>query len=219
VGDDDPGHRYLAYLQEDGICTEALQISADAATGSAFIAVDSSGENSIIVNPGANHAVVAPSLPPVDVLLMQLECPLPVVAQVANSAHSAGALVILNPSPWDDGILDLDFHIDVLIVNEHEAVSAEALAADLRIVTRGARSTLAYRPGAAAVSIPPPPVVPVDTVGAGDTFAGAFAVAYARGMALAETIAFANSAAALATLKPGAQAAIPHLAAIMDAMH
>ncbi|MFT5130516.1 MAG: ribokinase [Rhodothermales bacterium] len=215
VGDDDAGHRYIAYLKGEGVCTDAIQLSAEAATGSAFIAVDSEGENSIIVNPGANHAVVAAELPPVDVLLLQLECPLSEVAKIANSAHAAGTRVILNPSPWDDAVLAAGMPIDVLIVNQREAAQAgDRLRADMCIITNGAAPTLVYSANAAPIAISPPSVDPVDTVGAGDAFAGAFAVAYARGLALADAIAFANSAAALATLKAGAQMAIPTRTAI-----
>lgn len=210
VGDDDVGHRYIAYLKREGVCTDAIQLSAEAATGSAFIAVDSEGENSIIVNPGANYAVIPAELPPVDVLLLQLECPVPVVAKIANSAHEAGTRVILNPSPWDDAVLAVGMPIDVLIVNEREAAQAgDRLRTELRIVTRGSAPTLAYSASHGPIAISPPSVDPVDTVGAGDAFAGAFAVAYARGLELADAIGFANSAAALATLKPGAQVAIP----------
>ena len=76
------------------------------------------------------------------------------------------------------------------------------------IVTRGASPTrIVSRGGSSEVS--PPKVSPVDTVGAGDAFAGVFALAYARGSGLWEAVRMANAAAALATLKPGAQEAIP----------
>jgi ribokinase len=207
VGDDVEGKRYLSYLQEQGIGTEAIQISPDLPTGSAVIAVDERGENCIIVNPGANQAARAPELPPVDTVLLQLECPLAVVAELAESAHERGTTVVLNPSPWDDAILELSMPIDVLIMNASEAdAAAGRLTAPLRIITRGAEPTLAYAGDAPPIRLAPPAVQAIDTVGAGDTFAGAFAAAHSRGMPLHEAINYANSAAALATLKPGAQA-------------
>jgi len=77
------------------------------------------------------------------------------------------------------------------------------------IVTRGAEPTLAFARGQAPCEVAPPSVVPIDTVGADDAFAGAFAVALCEGRPLAEAVAFANRAGALATLKTGAQSAIP----------
>jgi len=77
------------------------------------------------------------------------------------------------------------------------------------IVTRGAEPTLVFARGLDPIAVPPPSVSPVDTVGAGDAFAGAFAVALCEGRPLADAVAFANRAGALATLKPGAQSAIP----------
>ena len=61
--------------------------------------------------------------------------------------------------------------------------------------------------------MPTLPVKPVDTVGAGDAFAGTFAARWAEGAELAMAVRFANCAGALATLKPGAQEAIPSRAA------
>ena len=180
---------------------------------SAFIAVDDRGENSIIVNPGANHAITVASIEKhadlirgAEALLLQLECPLAVVRRAAEIAREAGVRVILNPSPLSEAFLAERFEVDVLIVNEGEAAQItpnrdlnEARCQHL-IITRGAESTLSITEEG-VVEVSPPKVTPVDTVGAGDTFAGAFAVA--------NDIAFANAAGALATLKAGAQPSIP----------
>ncbi|NIP92480.1 MAG: ribokinase, partial [Akkermansiaceae bacterium] len=82
-------------------------------------------------------------------------------------------------------------------------------------VTRGGESTLVISRREGCFEVPPPVVVPVDTVGAGDTFAGAFAVAHGEGVPLREAVEFANKAAALATQQPGAQSAIPRREAIL----
>ena len=236
VGWDDFGSRYLAHLQEEGIDITRVH-RCDAPTGSAFIAVDDAGENCIIVNPGANHEITAAYingcrtiLESSDVLLLQLECPLPAVARAAEIAHAAGVRVILNPSPWQAGCNDVGLNVDVLIVNEQEAAEltgsklGEALAnpaavcskarCSVIVITRGGDSTIALSGDGKCIEVMPPPVEPVDTVGAGDTFSGAFAVAMAEGCGIADCIAFANAAGALATLKPGAQAAIPTRAQI-----
>jgi ribokinase len=212
VGVDDFGTRYIEALKAEGIDTSGV-LRSETPTGSAFIAVDDAGENSIIVNPGANHATTpadienqAERIRAADALLLQLECPLPVVRRAAEIAREAGVKVILNPSPLSEAFLADRFDVDVLIVKEGEAAKItpnrdlkEARCAQL-IITRGAESTLSLTE-AGVSEFAPPKVTPVDTVGAGDTFAGAFAVS--------GDISFANTAGALATLKAGAQPSIP----------
>ncbi|WP_395737713.1 ribokinase [Prosthecobacter sp.] len=227
VGQDDFGTRYVEYLHSEGIDTTGIIRSA-APTGSAFIAVDDRGENSIIVNAGANHAITlkdienqAELIRGADAVLLQLECPLPVVRRAAEIAREAGVRVILNPSPLSAGYLSARFEVDVLIVNEGEAEQItpnqnlqEARCRHL-LITRGEESTLSIT-AHGVVETAPPKVTPVDTVGAGDSFAGAFAVASSEGRA--DAIRFANAAGALATLKAGAQPAIPARAEIESFM-
>ncbi len=218
VGEDDFGARYIEEMEREGIDTTGVLRSA-MPTGSAFIAVDDLGENSIIVNAGANHAITmehlerhADMIRSADALLLQLECPLAVVQRAAEIARAAGVRVILNPSPLSAEYLAAQFTVDTLIVNEGEAEQIapqrtllEAMCRHL-IITRGSESTLSITEEGVA-EIVPPKVAPVDTVGAGDTFAGAFAVASSEGRG--DAIRFANAAGALATLEAGAQPAIP----------
>ncbi len=212
VGTDDFGTRYIESLKNEGIDTRGISRS-ETPTGCAFIAVDDAGENAIIVHPGANHALTpadigaqAEHIRGADALLLQLECPLPVVRRAAEIARETGVLVLLNPSPLSAAFLEEPFEVDVLIVNEGEAQRItpnrnlkEARCRQL-IITRGARSTLCITEEGVG-EFAPPKVIPVDTVGAGDTFAGAFAVS--------RSIPFANAAGSLATLKAGAQPSIP----------
>ena len=239
VGDDNDGTRYIALLRSEGIHTRAITKAA-MPTGSAFITVDDTGENCIVVSPGANHALqphhldaCAEIIRTASALLLQLECPLPAVLHAAAIAAGAGVPVILNPSPLTPEFLRADFSADVLVVNEHEAATLTAMTpteiqADPRralaaarcrllIITRGGDPTLAISSDQ-TLSIAPPEVTPVDAVGAGDAFAGAFAVTYAGGSPLEEAIRFANAAGALATLKPGAQPSIPNRDAITALM-
>lgn len=218
VGEDDFGARYIEQLQSDGIDTVGV-LRSTLPTGTALIAVDDCGENSIIVNAGANHAITpedidrrAELIRGADALLLQLECPLAVVQRAAEIARAAGVRVILNPSPLSAEYLAAQFTVDTLIVNEGEAEQIapqrtllEAMCRHL-IITRGSESTLSITEEGVA-EIVPPKVAPVDTVGAGDTFAGAFAVASSEGRG--DAISFANAAGALATLEAGAQPAIP----------
>ena len=227
VGADESGARYIEALKNEGIDTRGIQRS-QIPTGVAFITVDDAGENFIIVNPGANHEVTraqverhAALIREADALLLQLECPLPVVRLAAEIARAAGVRVILNPSPLTEAFLADPFEVDVLIVNEGEARKLapnrrlqEAKSRQL-VITRGAESTLHVTEGG-LVEYVPLKVLPVDTVGAGDAFAGAFAVASSEGQAHA--VAFGNAAGALATQKAGAQPSIPWREAILLAL-
>jgi ribokinase len=230
LGDDDFGAQYLEYLQGEGIDTSAIA-RASVPTGSAFITVDDAGDNAIVVNAGANGALHSPHLDAyVDqirsaaALLLQFECPLPAVRRAVEIASAAQVPVILNPSPLTPEFLAAGFACDVLIANELEAVALfattpSALAADpwhalsrarcrTLVITRGGDSTIVITSGR-STHVAPPKITPVDTVGAGDAFAGAFSVAHAGGLPLELAVCFANAAGALATQKVGAQSSIP----------
>jgi ribokinase len=224
VGSDDAGTRYLEHLRNEGIDTRGI-LRASTATGCAMIAVDDAGENCIIVNAGANHEITSEHLDAnsalftgATVLLIQLECPLPVVKRAAELARAHGAMVVLNPSPWNEEWAANPFPVDVLIVNEHEANLLGECKPEWRtcIVTRGGDCTSIYVDGGLLADVTPPKVTPVDTVGAGDTFAGALAQALASGISMTEAVRFACAAGALATLKPGAQSAIPSRGEVMS---
>ena len=222
LGNDEYGERYREHLAGEGI-DHAGVLAGAGPTGAAFITVDGEGENTIVVHPGANHELTVAKMSELTdlftesaVALLQLECPLDAVAGAAEVAKDAGATVILNPSPWDPESMERNIPIDILIVNEREA-EALPLGSEMGcmpqgceavIVTRGARSTWVITEGRTQ-EVEPPVVTPVDTVGAGDTFAGVFALAHAEGLGLLDAVRLANAAAALATLRPGAQEAMP----------
>ncbi len=239
IGNDNEGSRYKAHLQKSGIDTQGISCILDnnTPTGSAFIAVDASGENTIIVNPGANHCLTPELIDQQvalfarsDAALLQLECPLDAVQRAAKIARDHDTLIVINPSPWNDAFLEARIACDILILNEREAASLtgidpfepntlakpllETTAAKTLVVTRGARSTLALDSTGTFFEILPPKVKTVDTVGAGDAFAGALTVALAEGQTLSDAIHFANTAGALATQQSGAQIALPTREAI-----
>ena len=234
VGADDDGRAYLRRLRDERIDFGGVSISARALTGTALIAVDRQAENLIVVCSGANGCLTpatiraqAARIAAARIVLLQLEIPLPAVIETVRLANRAGVPVVLNPSPLRAGFPWGQCRLNTLVTNAVEAqaifgLSPARIAKDWRacrrllarrsvdqlIITRGAKPTMCvtargYWETAAL------PVKPVDTVGAGDAFAGALVARLAQGTELAEALRIANCAGALATLRRGAQEAIP----------
>lgn len=230
VGSDSFGDLTSAGLAEDGIDIAGLRRVASP-TGTAIIAVDAAGENTIIVDSGANstvrvedadRAAIAES----DVLLLQLEIPLPTVLEAASSARAAGTTTILNAAPMAPLSRDVLDSVDVLVVNEHEAdqLRAESGVDNLTqlvatvVVTLGGAGAELHARGAEVVRVPAPSVPVVDSTGAGDTFCGAFAAAVGEGSEPRDALRFAVAAASLSVQREGAVPSIPTRADIDDAL-
>ncbi len=230
TGDDGAGEAYRQHLERRQVRTEYLIVRPGVPTGTALICVNRQAENTIVVGLGANGTLTPAdvrerqqALAACDILLAQLEVPLDAVLEALRLASSSGAATCLNPSPWRDDFPWGQVALDFVIVNEHEArlllgnmAEGAAMEEKLRaknirtlIITRGDRPTLAYTEGEAPLEIPVLPVEPVDTVGAGDSFAGAFAARWSEHRQLEPALRAASVAGSLATLKAGAQEAIP----------
>ena len=241
VGDDDFGRRLLAALRAEGIDADAVRTVASVPTGLAMIAVDEAGENLIIVAPGANHQVGPADVDKAsnhDILVISAEIPAPAIAQAL--AQTPGPK-ILNLAPAPDNAAELvatvGEHLDWLVVNESEAAAvlgrpvsglASAKKAATELTAKGPRHAVvtAGAHGAALASADAPDgthtiegfkVTAVDTVGAGDTFVGALAVALAAGVPPPEAVRAAAAAGAAAVTRHGAQAAMPRPADILAA--
>jgi len=222
LGDDAFGREIRAGLTADGIGIGLVR-SVDAPTGTALIAVDGSGENTIIVEAGANAQLVslspadAAAIAAADVLVMQLEIPLQTVTAAASAAHQSGTAVVLNAAPIRDLPDELLATVDILVVNEHEAahLAATRPGVDLTdlvptvIVTLGADGAVLYERGGAETRVAAPKVSAVDATGAGDTFCGAFAAAICEGMPAAAALRFAVVAGSLSVEHHGAVPSIP----------
>ncbi len=167
-----------------------------------------------------------------DVLLVGLEIPIETAARAIERGSRAGMRVILNPAPVPasaesitDGLLSL---VDVLTPNRLEAFALARMSPDSShepgwiacanrllqtgtravVITLGAQGCL-IASGAKTRRIPAPQVSVVDTVGAGDAFNGALAVALGENRSLEDAAAWATAAAALTVTHPGAQSALP----------
>lgn len=194
-------------------------------SGIATITVDASGQNTIVVVPGANSGLVEllPAeldiIAAADFLLCQLEIQMDTVVAAATHASANDTVVMLNASPVQALPLELYEAVDVLIVNETEAAR---LGAELTrtiphvVTTRGSAGADYAGPNEVVLHADAPAVDAVDTTGAGDAFAGALAVAWSRGPAAA--LAFACAAGALATTRVGAAASSATLAEIEEAV-
>ena len=218
----------LANLRAAGVDLKSVR-ALDGTTGLAFIGVDPSGQNQIMVASGTNKRVEASwlkdALHPGDTLMMQGEVPGPEVTVAIETAHAAGARIFWNPAPIPDkAYAGLARSVDVLVVNEGEAQSigafldlpgdpagfVEALAAGDRLVavTLGSDGVLAGR-GAELFRIRPPEVDVKDTTGAGDAFCGALAAALDREVPLERALCEAIAAGSLACGATGAQSSAP----------
>lgn len=209
-------------------------------TGTALILVGGDGENMIAVVPAANGTVSTEQAEKAvsdsaagDILMLQLEVPPASVKAALLSAKARGVRTVLNTAPLIAETEELARLADIVVANETEferLVGQEGLAADQReqilldmhgktgqtlIVTLGADGVIAAE-GGTLHRTKGLKIVPVDTVGAGDTFCGYLAASLDAGLAFGDALRRAAVAGSLACLKPGAQPAIP-LAAEVEA--
>ncbi|MGC9974277.1 MAG: ribokinase [Gaiellaceae bacterium] len=228
VGDDAWGEDLRRELVSSGV-RPLLGDARGAPTGIAFITVTPDGENSIVIAAGANADVdeellreVAPEIEAAEVLLVQLEIPLPAVTLACRLARNAGTRVVLTPAPATAGAKPLLELVDVVVPNLGEArglvgdappgelVRRLCASADAAVLTLGDRGALVARASTPSIALPAPAVGPVvDTTGAGDTLAGVLGARLAAGDDL-ETAARAGVvAASISVTRPGAQTSIP----------
>lgn len=221
VGDDEAADRLRGDLAAAGVDVSGV-VGVPGASGTALIAVDADGENEIVVVPGANRAWPAALVDELaidagDVVATQLEIPLPMVAALLRRARAAGARTALNASPVADGVANLLPDVDVLVVNEGEALALAGvdqldtavarLGAAERdvVVTLGAAGALVAPRGGDPVAVPAYRVDAIDTVGAGDAFAGALAAELAAGADLVAAVRMGSAAGALTATVRGAR--------------
>jgi ribokinase len=233
VGDDDSGAEIRRALREQGIGVEGIATSSDAATGTALIFVDGEGRNQIGVAPGANHRLTVEmaragesAIAWAEVLVSQLEVPVPVVRWALETARRHGVPTVLNPAPvqeLSDELLGLvsyltpnagevaaltGVEVEDLDSGRQAAARLCARGAGIVIITLGEQGALVCD-GSSAVHFEAFPVEAVDTTGAGDAFNGALAVGLAAGGSLEQVIPLASAAAALTCTRRGAQDALP----------
>lgn len=227
VGNDAYGTQLRSTLEHSGVDTDHLR-TVEGPSGTAHIVVDDEGGNAIVVIPAANGTVdhLAPGddglIASADALLLQLEIPLAAVIAGAEAARAHHVRTILTPAPAQPLPIELLAATDLLIPNEHEAstltgrtdphAAAIALLDEVPevVVTLGSAGSLYVARDAEPLTVPAPQVAAVDSTGAGDTFAGALAVALGEGRPMREALRWASAAAALSVQRAGASASMPY---------
>ncbi len=233
VGDDMFGPLLLQDLRGNGIDVAGVAVDSENASGIAVILLDADKQNYIVAVYGANSACddnqvrdAKMAMVGADALLLQMEVPHEVTTEVAKIANSEGVLVILDPAP--PAHLDPELYqvVDIITPNQVEAEyltgievsnveSAKAAATALRekgapiVAVKLGEMGVYFGSPQAEGHVPAPIVEPVDTVAAGDAFAGALAVGLSEGRSLEDAVRLGVAAGAFAVTKPGAQEAMP----------
>jgi ribokinase len=230
VGQDNFGDFLLENLKSNEVDAQYVRRS-EASTGTAIIVVDSSGQNSIVLSPGANGQVTEQDMQDASfsdfkLLLLQLEIPTPAVVAAAQRARQNGLRVILNPAPARELPEELIALTDYLIPNESElgllsgmqvqdAASAERAAKSMLergvrtiIVTLGSQGALIVT-GEQVTHVESFKVDVVDTTAAGDSFIGGFAYKLLESQDLQEAVRYGCACGALAVTQFGAQPSLP----------
>jgi ribokinase len=234
VGQDAFGDEMLANLHTVGVNTIGVVRRTDVPSGTAMIVLDPTGQNQIVVANGANDTLSAADvehstarIAGSKALVVQLETSPASVRAALEIANDSGVLTVFNPAPFahmpDESLRRCDF----IIPNENEAAKltgiqvgdiADAAAAARQLRERAVNANILITLGANGVwldttqfvgHLPGFQVEAVDTVGAGDTFIGAFAVRIVEGTDPREAARFGCAAAAMAVTRRGAQESIP----------
>ena len=200
IGDDAFGHDAVALWREEGVRAEAVVLPA--ATMTAPILVEPSGQNRIVVVPGAlallgraHVDAFAERIASADICVVQLEIPVDTALYALEVARRAGVRTILNPAPAPAEPIAPE--VDYLTPNETEIDAV-----------RGARGTLVLTLGEEGARlgdelVPAFPAAAVDTTGAGDAFTAAFAVALAEGRSDLDAVRWGCAAGAHMVEHPG----------------
>ena len=234
VGDDAFGKALSADLQAEGIDCQYIHRTPGTSSGAAIIIVDAKGENSIIVAGGANNDLTPDDIfycekafEAADVVVLQLEIPIPTVRATLDVARRNRCKVVLDPAPAPKRMSPELFAVDVISPNATEAelltgqktgedrvekqVALELIASGAKaaVLKLGHRGSLVVAADGHFYRVPAYKVSVIDTTAAGDAFTAALAVAVGRGDNLKNAAKFANAAGALACTRLGAQSAMP----------
>jgi ribokinase len=234
LGDDPSSLLLRQQLEANGVDSEDIAETRDVTSGAAIIAVEDSGQNTIIVLPGANALLNAEDIRRAergiatsDLLLVQLETPQDPVAAALTIARESRVFSVLNAAPIPDS-LSFDLGLaDLLCVNETEAAHLAGIpinnpeeachaAKILRdkgvarvVITLGVQGAVGLDVDGSLHHAPAFPVKAIDATAAGDAFVAALGLAMVQGATLPEAMRRGNAAGGLAASKSGAQPSLP----------
>ena len=227
LGNDANGETFRKILKDEGVKADNV-FSCDLPTAIAQIQINEEGQNRICVIPSANYEFGFKELDKVDeiikntqLVILQLELRLDVTKEIIRRAHKYGVKILLNPAPavkLEDEILAL---VDYITPNETELsiltdmpteTDEEVIAAANKLIANGTKVVVATLGSKGALIadkdsariVSGYKVKAVDTVAAGDSFNGAFAVALTEGKSVEDAVKFANAMGALTVQKEGA---------------
>jgi ribokinase len=207
VGEDSFGDDAFELWREEGIDVSAVRRVGEP-TMCAAILVEESGQNRIAIVPGALATLTrrhvdafSQQIAAADVLLVQLEIPLDTALYALELGRELGVTTVLNPAPAPDAAIAPD--VDYLTPNETELRAVENASGTL-VVTLGERGARIRDE-----VVPASPADVVDTTGAGDAFAAAFAVALADGRDVHEAVRWGCAAGAHMVEHPGVVPGLP----------
>jgi ribokinase len=234
VGGDHNGQAIIRNLESLGLTSEGILRDESHHSGVAIIMVDRMGNNAIGVAPGSNWHLMEEDVRRAEshiswgeVLLVQLEIPLPAVKEALRLAKAHGLVTVLNPAPARSLPRDILSLADILTPNEMEAGSLtgvnvdnadDAAHAGRKLLESGAREAIVtlgkegccwVRRDSSVQTFPSFPVAAVDSTAAGDAFNGALACAIAEGHPVEDAIRFGTAAGAIAVTRKGAQDSLP----------
>ena len=210
-------------FKNNDVITDYIQ-TVDGSSGVAPIWVDESGQNRIIVIPGANDLIdgslaiqALEEIGKPDVLVGQFEIPMNVNEQVFSYAYKIGVETVLNPAPANkpsDILLqntswfipnEIEFEeIYGDIFNENNLLLF-AKNVDTNVVVTLGEKGCAYIKNNSVKIIKADSVKAVDTTGAGDAFVGAFSFALASKLDIEECLKLALKKATDSVTKKGTQ--------------
>ena len=233
VGDDNYGELLKKNLESNNVKTH-LKIVPNMSSQIATILIDESGENRIVIVPGANNFVDKKEIDDnfeiikeCDIILMQLEIPMETVEYVVNKCYELNKIIILNPAPGAELSSNIIKKCTYLTPNENEiglitkmpydTIDNIKLAAK-SLIDKGAQNVLVTLGEKGAylkndkedIIIPTLKVKAIDTTGAGDCFNGVFAAYLALGKSVIEAIKYANCASSISVTRSGTVPSLPY---------
>ena len=235
IGED--GKFLVEFLKNSGVNTDNIMIKDDIRTGNAIIQRDSSGDNCIILFAGANRSITREYVDKVlrkfesgDYIVLQNE--ISELTYIVDNAHKIGMKIVLNPSPMDERIGELNLsYVDYFLLNETEALKLSGIdefdskkcMEDLVntytgagvLITLGDKGAI-YSDGKKLVEQNVVKTEVVDTTAAGDTFTGYFVNGILEGREIKEALREAAVAASIAVSKIGAAPSIPMMKEVKE---